>query len=60
MAVDLHCVDCLKLWEEHGAATAELRDEGYGPRREMIEVRLQAAATAISAHEQDKHSASAT
>lgn len=60
MAVDLGCAECLKLWEAHGAATADLREAGYGPGREAIEARLQAAAEAISNHEQQCHPKAAT
>ena len=56
MAVDLHCAECLKLWETHGAAAAELRDVGHGPGSEIIRARLQAAAQAIREHEMQFHS----
>ena len=57
MAVDLRCVECLKLWERHGAAAADLRDVGEGSMRDAIESRLRAAAQAISEHERQWHSA---
>ena len=55
MAVDLGCVECLKLWETHGAAAAELRDASEGPEQEAIECRLRAAAQAISEHQLQFH-----
>jgi len=55
MAVDLGCAECLKLWEIHGAAAADLRDAGPGTGAELIGERLQAAAQAIRDHERQVH-----
>ena len=55
MPVDLHCAECLKLWEAHGAAAADLRDVGNAAGGEAIQARLEAAAQAIREHEQQAH-----
>lgn len=55
MAVDLGCAECLKLWEIHGAAAAELRDAEDAAVRGTIERRMRLAAQAIAEHEQQAH-----
>ena len=55
MAVDLRCPECLKLWEVHGAAAADLREVSEPTDRGAIEWRLQAAAQAINDHQKEFH-----
>jgi len=55
MPVDLKCRACLKLWQKHGAVTAELRVVSAPVHREKLEQRLREAEAAIREHERQSH-----
>ena len=57
MAVDLQCTTCLKLWEAHGTAAAELRESAPDADSSEIKARLQSASQAIREHEAEYHPA---